>query len=59
VQQTNTNGGVTGQYSAYQRLDPNSRLENNAQASPQQQGFWRSSQPSATDAEWDANKVVG
>ncbi|PSN49922.1 hypothetical protein C0J52_07054 [Blattella germanica] len=62
VPQPNTNGGDAGRFSAFQRLDPNSRLENNAQASTpplQQQDFWRPVQSSATDAEWDANRVVG
>ncbi|XP_069696444.1 dual specificity mitogen-activated protein kinase kinase 7-like isoform X2 [Periplaneta americana] len=61
VKQPSANGGDASSFSAFQRLDPSSRLENNAEASPslQQQDFWKPSQSSNTDAEWDANKVVG
>ncbi|KDR09965.1 Dual specificity mitogen-activated protein kinase kinase 7 [Zootermopsis nevadensis] len=57
----NANGGDSGRFSTFQRFDPNPRFENNAQASPplQQQDFWKPVKSSSTDAEWDANKVVG
>ncbi|XP_023713863.1 dual specificity mitogen-activated protein kinase kinase 7 isoform X2 [Cryptotermes secundus] len=62
VRQPNANGGDVGHVSAFQRLDPTHRLENGAQASPslqQQQDCWNTVQSGSTDAEWDANKVVG
>jgi len=63
VQQSNANGGDAGRVTAFQRLEPNARLENSAQTShplqQQQQDLWKSVQSGSTDAEWDTNKVVG
>jgi len=61
VPQSNANGGDAGRVSAFQRLEPNARLQNSAQTSHplQQQDLWKSVQSGSTDAEWDTNKVVG